>query len=247
MPTDNLKLSDIIRNAKGQKIIIYPPTIDWNLPLIQRPQHLASHLARQGFLYLYCTTNTYDHVKGFEIIEPNLILTDQFNQITNTLSSGWIVFHAAHPYFSLDHLLTWKKRGFKIIYEYLDQIDSKLIPDPAVLRLVLLRHRSITNDLIDLAVVTSVKLVEELNKRIDNHKIIYVPNGVDYDHFQNNQEIKNCPGDLLPIVTQKNRLLAITEHLLNGSIIPCLFQLPFRILSGILSSLAGISTVHFDG
>ena len=62
------------RNVKG--VIIYAPTVDWNIPLFQRPQHLASQLAKQGYLYFFCTPNSqYDKVHGFKQIENRCYIT----------------------------------------------------------------------------------------------------------------------------------------------------------------------------
>src|SRR5690606_31797626 len=47
-------------------VVIFPPTIGWNISLIQRPHHLARMFAEKGFLVFFCTDYSEDHVhKGF--------------------------------------------------------------------------------------------------------------------------------------------------------------------------------------
>jgi len=73
------ELKTILANHKGAKgIIVYPPTIDWHMPLFQRPQQLAKAFAKEGYLFFYCTNNLrFDKVKGFKEVEKNLYLCNQ--------------------------------------------------------------------------------------------------------------------------------------------------------------------------
>lgn len=55
------------QDIKG--IIVYAPAMEWNVPLLQRPQHLAFQMAAKGYLYFYCTDNrNFDKISGFEKI-----------------------------------------------------------------------------------------------------------------------------------------------------------------------------------
>ncbi|MFA5879871.1 MAG: methyltransferase domain-containing protein [Candidatus Margulisiibacteriota bacterium] len=185
-----MTLRQVLKTSKHKDIIIYPPTIDWNIPLIQRPQHLSRELSKLGFLYFYCTTNTYDKVNGYIKIGKNLILNNKFDEIINTLSDGWIILNAAHPYFTIEQIKSWKKGGFKIIYEYIDKLDKKLIPNKQIRDFIINRHKQINDTLIDLAIVSSKKLINDIDKHLNPNKIIYIPNGVDFNHFNLKKKIK---------------------------------------------------------
>jgi len=70
----NKQLKKLLKEHQGVKgVIIYPPTVDWNIPLFQRPQHMAKHMADNNWLYFYCTSNTYDKVKKFSKIQKKFV------------------------------------------------------------------------------------------------------------------------------------------------------------------------------
>ena len=51
-------LFTILKTYPNQKIVILPPLVDWNIPLFQRPQHLAQNMAKQNILYFYTSKLT---------------------------------------------------------------------------------------------------------------------------------------------------------------------------------------------
>ena len=68
------------QDIKG--IIVYAPAMEWNVPLLQRPQHLAFQMAAKGYLYFYCTDNRhFDKISGFEKITDRCYVTDQHDLI----------------------------------------------------------------------------------------------------------------------------------------------------------------------
>lgn len=47
--------------------MIFISPVPWNLPLYQRPHHLAKELAELGFIYFYCTNDPIkDKINGFK-------------------------------------------------------------------------------------------------------------------------------------------------------------------------------------
>ncbi|MGO4841835.1 hypothetical protein AB4144_57200, partial [Rhizobiaceae sp. 2RAB30] len=51
---------------RGRPVFAEMPIIDWGVPLFQRPQHIATAIARQGALVVYTTSNQYDNVHGYQ-------------------------------------------------------------------------------------------------------------------------------------------------------------------------------------
>lgn len=51
------ELKQILKEHEGKikGIIVYPPTVDWNIPLFQRPQQLALELSKSGYLFFFST------------------------------------------------------------------------------------------------------------------------------------------------------------------------------------------------
>jgi len=72
-------LEKIFENNSNKPVILSLSFIDWNVPLYQRPQHIAIQLAKQGFLYFYHTRNYYDYLNGYEHIGNNMYLTNRFD------------------------------------------------------------------------------------------------------------------------------------------------------------------------
>ncbi len=197
-----LQLNEILSKNKYKGIIIYPPTLDWNIPLFQRPQHIALQLARKGYLFFFCTNNDhYDKVDGFQEVETNLYLTDRFDLLIKKLNKGNLLFHAANPFYSLEDLKDWKKRGFDIIYDYVDEIDEDIIGKS---NLVINRHLSVDENILDLILTTATKLYNEMNQRFNNTKVLLNQNAVEYEHFQVTKMPENCPEDI-EILLQENK------------------------------------------
>ncbi len=188
-------LREIIRENGGVKgIVVYPPTVDWNIPLLQRPQHMASHLARNNWLYFYCTTNAYDKVSGFEKISDRLYLTDRFDELVGELDSFFAFVHSAHPTLTIPDLEGLGKKAM-LVYDYLDEIH----PDVSGLnpRDVLDRHTHMMKNS-TAVVATAGKLFSDVAElRRDN--VYLLPNAVDYDHFHRTRDPGAIPKEIRPI------------------------------------------------
>lgn len=189
------EIRSIIKKSGSVKgIIVYPPTVDWNIPLLQRPQHMARHLARNGWLYFYCTTNAYDSVSGFEEISENLYLTDKFEELVEVLDSFFMFVHCAHPTLSVPRL---KDLGSKatLIYDYLDEIH----PDVSGLkpRDVLERHTYMIKNS-TAVVATARKLFSEV-AGLRKGGVHLLPNAVDYEHFHRRPEPGAMPREMRKI------------------------------------------------
>lgn len=178
--SDTLQL---IANAlrENRQVVILPPFIDWNIPLFQRPQHIARAMAKSGTLVIYCTGGHHDTSDGYYELESNLLWTNQFDEIEPDLAGVWFELYSTNPFPDRDRLAAWKKNGNKILYEYVDHIDET-ISGTYTSRLYTI-FDSLNNDLIDLFVATAKNLYEELVDRFGKHKVVLSPNGVDVDHF----------------------------------------------------------------
>ena len=69
------KYENIINNILKQdyeRIIIWKSDFGWNVPLFQRPQHIAKNLSNQDCLIFYEVTSMTDKVKDIMKINDNL-------------------------------------------------------------------------------------------------------------------------------------------------------------------------------
>lgn len=183
------RLQEIIRqNPHIDQIFVFPPSLDWQTQLFQRPQQLALALARQGALVFYVQPESSTGDEPFLRLHDHLYLCNGPVETFEVLEDPLI------------YLLTWNRAygsvfdSPRIIYDFVDEIEvfegnrKQLIRDHQ--RLI---HKS------ELVVTTAVRLYQQVLPQRDD--VILCPNGVNYEHFASlrSQEIQP-PSDLAPIL-----------------------------------------------
>jgi glycosyltransferase involved in cell wall biosynthesis len=190
-----------LMNASGhfhKDILLYPPTIDWNIPLFQRPQHLALQLSKLGYLFFFASPNYQDRVNGFRRINENLYITNRHDLLLSKPFEKWILINSTNRDIVYKTLLKYKALGFRIIYDYIDEITPEISP----IEISLDRHRRLNARDVDLVIATAGSLYDEMLQRFPLNKVLYIPNAVDYSHFHKIRTDKKCPHDLEPVVSE---------------------------------------------
>jgi glycosyltransferase involved in cell wall biosynthesis len=194
-PVDRRDLTVIIDLHLTLPVIIYPPVINWHIPLFQRPQQMAQALARQGFLYFYCTDNClYDDVQGFDPLAENLYLTNRISLLQRLPGRNILHLYSTDYQTMPSQVRREIEKGSLIVYEYVDELDDKIagfrIPDYAHAK-----HRLILEDERCIVVATADRLYREvLACRSGNCAL--VTNGVDYGHFNVARDPETIPAPL---------------------------------------------------
>lgn len=186
--------SILTENKDVKGIIIYPPAIDWNIPLLQRPQHMATNLAQNNWLYFYCTTNAYDKVNGFKKLSDNLYLTNKYDELIEKLDSFVMFIHSAHPTLTITEIKNLEKKSI-LLYDYLDEIHpavSGLKPND-----VLDRHTYLMKN--SKAVLATAKKLFSDVKKLREDNVFLLPNAVDYEHFHKTPDLKTIPKEIKSI------------------------------------------------
>lgn len=205
-PLHKKQLEEILSLHKGKPIIVFPPLVDWNIPLFQRPQHIACNLANEGFLYFYCTGNLqYDSVEGFQQINKSCYLTNRYD-----LVSGLPVKKILHLYstnmapMERDFIGPLDKDGDTILYEYIDEIHEDI--SGKIPKFVMERHEHILKNEQCIVVATADKLYDEV---LQNRKYncMLVTNGVDYNHFCVDPTKKAVPLEIVDLVEKKKPII----------------------------------------
>ena len=183
----------------SRPIIIFPPLVNWHIPLYQRPQHVALQLAEMSFLYFFCTDNwQYDDVKGFERISDSLYLTNRFKKLCKTRQRRIV-----HLY-SSDNRTTWDfvdlelNRGNLVLYEFIDEISHK-VSGFTIPAHTFEKHNNILRDERCMVIATADKLYQEV-LRYRSSNCALVTNGVDFDHFSREFQYDALPGILKELV-----------------------------------------------
>lgn len=188
------QLDEILaRHSERRGIIVFFPTVDWNVPLYQRPQHMARRLSDMGYLFFYVTPCHYERVQGFLPLISNLYLTDQLDLLCRRLQGAFFDLYSTSPVPS-KYIAAAQRRNF-LIYEYIDHIDEQISGRKA--RYLRDRHASIDPSL---AVASAGRLHAELLGRFGEQRTLLLPNAADYDHFHIHRDESKLPYDLRPIV-----------------------------------------------
>ena len=162
----------------GRRVIVFPPTLDWHLPLYQRPQQLArAYSEKEDTLVLYLTANSaHDSVQAVEALSDTLLLVNAaLARMLPALLEG-----AAETVVSLSWTANRRYldllRPDRVIYEYIDELEIFDGYDRAMLR----DHRFLLQRA-DLTVCTARSLYDKA--RAVARRAIYSPNAGDYAFF----------------------------------------------------------------
>ena len=96
-------LAEVLSQVERSRgAVIFPPSVAWNVKLLQRPHHLARTFARRGYVAIFASIALDDDVFGFREIEPNLFLfrgparvlpiasrTRRSGRCRTTIMKGW--------------------------------------------------------------------------------------------------------------------------------------------------------------
>lgn len=174
--------------AQGRRVIIFPPTLDWHLPLYQRPQQLArAYSQKKDTLVLYLTANSaHDRVESAQALSDTLWLVNAAlarelppllrGARETVLSLSWTV---NRRYVEL-------LRPDRLIYEYIDELEIFDGYDAAMRR----DHRWLLAHA-DLTVCTAAALYDKARRYA--RRAILSPNAGDYAFFSRTAECAQAP------------------------------------------------------
>lgn len=202
------QINDILKKHSSIPIIISSPIVDWNIPLLQRPQHIALNLSEVGCLYFFCTPNKYDEVFGFQKIDKvqNLYVTNQYKTIIKSVKSfpnKYFHLYAQDKKIKLKDIDKLVNSGFNIIYEYIDALTDELYSSKSK---VIERHLRILKDERCIVICTAQKLYNEVLKYRSNN-VVLVTNGVNYEHFAQKFTVKQMPKEINYIVKKRKPII----------------------------------------
>lgn len=205
-------LATLIENAKAHKaaggeIVIFPPLVDWNIPLFQRPQHMANWLAKKGALVIYGSGAwKFDSADGHFQLDDRLYWTNKLDDLMSQLPTSWISVYSTNFHYTIENINEWRQRGHKVMYEYIDHIDPKISGSYAAKLSEL--YTSCHQENIDLFVASANALYDDIFERFGSEKLALIPNGVDVEFYEQNRArtLEGIQDNFMPII----------EHAKNG-------------------------------
>ena len=176
----------------GERVILWRSSFGWDAPLYQRPQHIALALARSGSLVVYEVSRATDGVAALRRKEARLWLFNFSNpalrhwllrELRRDPRPKYLQLYSTDWQLSSAQLERWQRRGFRVIYEYVDAISPALSGTGSLPKNVLdkyryaLRHRDVY------IVVTAERLRLDVLARRGARRLITATNGVDFAYF----------------------------------------------------------------
>ncbi len=200
-----VELNNILEKHKDKikGIIIYPPTVDWNIPLFQRPQQLALEFSKLGYLFFFSTgSNEFDRVEGFRKIEDRCYITNCYDLLIKELPEFILLFSSTNLVITLNGIQNLRNKAL-IIYEYIDEISEEI--SGGSIENIIRRHKYMIKHS-DVVIATADKLFDDVTK-IRQKDVYLNPNGVDYEHFHIERDPENIPSDLTSIIKKGNPII----------------------------------------
>lgn len=177
----NESLQSILDHNPSRDVMVLPVSIGWNTWAFQRPQQMALQLAATGYLYFYCVKPRWpeERISGFRLIAPNLYLTNR-RDLLLSLDKKLIQHLYPENRIPLDFVRQRQSRGDRILYEYIDEIDERVMGNiPAF---VWERHAALLRDESVYVTASADKLLNQVIE-VRSQRYALVTNGVDIAHF----------------------------------------------------------------
>lgn len=206
-------IANIISNYKGKKVVFFLSPIDWDFSLVQRPQHIAKFMAKEGILYFYIERDkdsTYIKKKDQNLYCIGIPEVDI--SIVSDSAKAFVEKEIFFKIYSADwgdlsnKIEKFKKLGIKIIYEYVDEISPEIsgceIPSHIIERL----ENAVRDEENTYVVTTATKLYEDV-KFYRSKNFALITNGVEYEHFSKKVGKKELPYNLLKIFQEKKPII----------------------------------------
>ncbi len=212
----NKRINQIL-NGNYDRIIVWRSSFGWNVPLFQRPQHIAKNLANNNCLVFYEITTVTDKVRTYSKLQNNLYLVNFNNTAMKNLlfkalekveKPKYIQFYSTDCTISLSELKKYIDNGFKIIYEYIDDINPLLVGTKELPVNLKDKYEYMLKDTKNVFVVVTADEIEKdvISKR-GNENLAFSCNGVDYDHFNKLDPNFKFDENFLKIIDEKKPII----------------------------------------
>ena len=154
---------DDILNLDYDRILVWRGSFGWNVPLYQRPQQIANYLINKRCLILYEVTRMTDKVDFIKKEKDNLYLVNYeigafekllFSKLCRINKPKYLQLYSTCWDVRKDEVDNYVNNGFKLLYEYIDDLNPKLAgTDKLPLNVAAIHDYVIKNK--DVLVVTS--------------------------------------------------------------------------------------------
>ena len=142
-----------------------------------------------------------DKVKDIEKIYDNLYLVNLKNTVIKKIimekvqmlnKNKYIQFYSTDYNIPLKELQNYIAQGFKVIYEYIDDMSPEIVGTNEIPKNMLDKYNNMLQDKENVfVIVTADRLEKDIIEKRGKEKLAFSCNGVDYEHFNHiNTEFK---------------------------------------------------------
>lgn len=186
-------ISDAINNNDFDRIILWRSSFGYNVPLFQRPQHIANNLAKNKCLVFYEVTTMTDKVKTIKKYANNIYLINFNNIVLNKLlmkilnkveKPKYIQLYSTDWKLSVQNIENYLSNGYKFIYEYIDHLSPDLAGTKTLPQNIVDKYNFVMNHPETYVVVTADLLKRDVIAKRGEKNLAFSSNGVDYSFFE---------------------------------------------------------------
>lgn len=187
-------IKSILEENDYDRIILWRSSFGYNVPLFQRPQHIANNLSKNKCLVFYEVTTMTDKIKTFKKHQANLYLINFNNIALNKIlmqelekvsKPKYIQLYCTDWKLSIKNIEDYLNNGFKFIYEYIDDLSPELSGTKEIPKNITDKYEYVMNHDEIYVIVSAKALEEEVIKRRGKRNLAFSSNGVDYKFFEN--------------------------------------------------------------
>ncbi len=210
------RVIDGILSGDYDRIILWRSSFGYNVPLFQRPQHIANNLAKNRCLVFYEVTTMTDKVKTVKKHGDNLYLINFNNILMNRIlmrelqkrrEPKYVQLYSTDWKLSVENIKNYMARGFGFIYEYIDDISPELAGTKELPQNIIDKYNFAMSDTRVYVVVTADLLWQDVVSHRGTEHLVYSSNGVDYSFFESFDEDYVFEKEFTDILTKKRPIV----------------------------------------
>lgn len=180
-------------SGRYDRIILWRSSFGYNVPLFQRPQHIARNLAKNGCLVVYEVTTMTDRIKTLKYREDGLFLFNFNNillrrilmkELEKVSKPKYVQLYSTDWKLSVENIKDYIGRGFGFIYEYIDHISPELAGTKDLPRNISEKYDYVMSHDNTFVVVTAELLRQDVMNHRGSKNMVFSSNGVDYEFFR---------------------------------------------------------------
>ena len=175
------------------RVILWRSSFGYQVPLFQRPQHIARCLAEERCLVIYEVTTMTDPVRTLRRQGERLWLADLNNAPFRRLlmeelealdKPKYLQIYSTNWEMGLGELEAYRRKGFRVLYEYIDDLSPEVRGTETLPKNISDKYEYVMAHPEIPVVVTAELLRQDVLAHRGGENLIFSSNGVDYGFFQ---------------------------------------------------------------